>query len=282
MKKLVVIGVGLLGGSVALAAKHRRLAKEIWGFGRRKARIQRAKKLGLLTHATSDLRQACKDADLIVLATPFPLFEFYLRQIAVYAPASCVITDLGSVKSDWVNRWERAASPLKFVACHPMAGSERTGFEHARATLFEGAPCIVTPTTHTDKAALKKVKAFWRGLGGLVLRRSPQAHDKIIGLYSHLTHAASFALVAGAARRMKKKDRGLAGPSYKDATRIAASDPGMWFDIFTYNRDAVMSELGAYIKELKGLRALLKPGKERKLKNWLRRVTESARRERGA
>jgi prephenate dehydrogenase len=282
VKKLVIIGLGLLGGSVAKAAKRGRLAKEIWGFGRRKARMQRAKKLRIITHATVDLRLACQDADLVVLATPFPLFESTLRQIAAYAPGSCLITDLGSVKGAHVRRWEQAAWPLKFVACHPMAGSEKTGFEHASATLFDGAPCVITPTASTDKRALKKVEAFWRGLGGRVLLRSPEAHDKIIGLYSHLTHAVSFAMASNSAKRIKKGDRPLAGPSYKDATRIASSDSELWFDIFDYNSAALKFELDAYIKELKILRALLEPGQEAGLRAWLRRVTASARKERGA
>lgn len=282
MKKLAIIGVGLLGGSVALAAKRKRLAAQVWGFGRNEKRIQRAKKLGVITHATSDLRQACQDADLIVLATPFPLFESCLAQIAVYAPASCVVTDLGSVKGDWVSRWEKAVKPLKFVACHPMAGSEKTGYEHARADLFAGASCIVTPTKLTDKRALGKVEAFWRGLGGVVLRRDPKSHDKIIGHYSHLTHAVSYALAMSTAKRMKKADQRLAGPSYKDATRVAASDPSLWFDVFTYNRGVVSLELDAYIKELKILSALLEPGKEAKLQAWLERAGAQARKERGA
>ncbi len=278
-KKIAIIGVGLLGGSVALAAKKKGLAKEIWGFSKHSERTAKALKQGLITQAGRDLTATVAGADLVVMASPFTQFESLLKTIAKTAPTDCLVTDLGSVKGAWVGRWEAAARPLRFVGCHPMAGSEKTGFEWASAQLFEGAPCILTPSARTDRGALKTVTAFWKALGGKILFRDPAEHDRVIGVFSHLTHAASFALAASAAGAMKKKDFALAGPSFRGAIRIAASDPGLWSDIFKYNRAQIEMGLDAYSRELKSLRVRLRPGKEKALAAWLAKVSKLAQRE---
>jgi prephenate dehydrogenase len=256
MKKLVIIGVGLLGGSIGLAARKRKLANEVWGFGRDSRRLAAARKRGVISHATADLAEACAGADLIVLCTPFTLFESTLKKIAKLAPQGCLVTDVGSVKGAWVGTWEKAAKPLRFVASHPMAGSENTGWEHAGAELFQGAPCLVTPTKASLPAAVAAVAAFWAALGGRVQKLSPARHDQLIGRFSHLTHALAFALSKAASRGLKKSDFSVAGPSYWGNTRIAASDPGLWADIFEYNRKALGVEIDAAVAELKKLRTL--------------------------
>jgi prephenate dehydrogenase len=255
-KKLLIIGVGLLGGSIGLAARKRRLAEEVWGYGRKLSRVKAARRKGLLTHASSDLEEACSGADFIVLCTPFTLFESVLKKIAKFAPEACLVTDVGSVKGAWVSRWERAAKPLRFVPAHPMAGSENTGWEHGRADLFEGAPCILTPTASTSKVALSQVQAFWTALGCRIYRRTSLEHDRLIGRFSHLTHALAFALSKSAARGLKRSDFDLAGPSFWGNTRISASDPGLWTDIFEYNRPVLIEEIDTVIAELRKLREL--------------------------
>lgn len=273
MKKLVIIGVGLLGGSIGLAARKARLAREVWGFGRHPKRLAAARKRGVITHATTSLAEAVTDADLIVLCTPFTLFESTLKQIARLAPATCLVTDVGSVKGAWVGHWERAAKPLRFVGAHPMAGSENTGWEHASAGLFKAAPCILTPTGATSPAALSKIRAFWSALGCRVVKASPARHDQLIGRFSHLTHALAFALSKAASRGLKKADFSLAGPSYWGNTRIAASDAGLWADIFGYNRKVLVSEINTAIGELKKLRSLTGPA----LRRELAKISEAAR-----
>lgn len=276
MKKLVIIGVGLLGGSIGLAARRRRLAGEVWGFGRDLGRLNAAKRKGCLTHATTDLAAACRGADLMVLCTPFTLFESLLRKISGCAPKGCLVTEVGSVKGRAVALWERAASPLAFIASHPMAGSENTGAAHAQAGLFEAAPCIITPTRRSAPKAKAAVAAFWRALGCRVCFKSPAEHDQLIGRFSHLTHALAFALSSAAGRGLKKADFALAGPSYWGNTRIAASDPQLWADIFDYNRAVVAKEVDAAISELCRLKSL----KGAALRAWLAKVSDQARKRR--
>lgn len=273
MNKLVIIGVGLLGGSIGLTARRRKLAKEVWGFGRHAKRLADAKKKGVLTHATTDLAKACEGADLIVLCTPFTIFESTLKKIAKFAPKDCLVTDVGSVKGAWVAKWEKAAKPLRFIASHPMAGSENTGWEHASDTLFEGAPCIVTPTKTGSTGALLKILGFWTSLGCRMKACSPRRHDELIGRFSHLTHALAFALSKSASRGLRKADFAMAGPSYWGNTRIAASDAGLWADIFEYNRKAVGLEINAVIAELKKLKSL----KGAALRRELAKISEAAR-----
>jgi prephenate dehydrogenase len=273
VKKLVILGVGLLGGSIGLTARKRKLAEEVWGFGRDAKRLEAARKKGVLTHATTDLAKACAQADLIVLCTPFTLFEPLLKRISRLAPADCLITDVGSVKGDWCARWEHAALPLRFIGSHPMAGSEKTGWEHASDELFEGAPCIVTPTRTSSTGALLKILGFWTSLGCRMQACSPKRHDLLVGRFSHLTHAMAFALSKSASRGLARKDFSLAGPSYWGNTRIASADAGLWADIFGYNRKVVHAEIDAAIAALRHLKSL----KGRALRLELERISKSAR-----
>jgi prephenate dehydrogenase len=275
-KKAVILGVGLLGGSIALALRKKRLASQVWGFGKNPERLRAALKRGVLTHAAATLPEACAGADLIILCTPFTLFESLLKKVALLAPASCLVTDVGSVKGAWVGRWQRAAMPLRFIASHPMAGSENSGWEHARADLFEGAPCILCPIATSSKPALAKISSLWAALGCRIQRRSPAEHDRLIGRFSHLTHALAFSLFKTAGRGLKKSDYALAGPSFWQNTRVAGSDPGLWADIFEYNRVVLKAEISAATAELKRLGAL----KGGALRRELAAISAAARRAR--
>ena len=255
-KKAVILGVGLLGGSMARALRKQHLSAQVWGWGKSAKRLSAAKRAGLLTHASMDLAEAAEGADLIVLATPFTHFEGLLIQLSQLAPAGCIVTDVGSVKGPWARRWHRAAGKLHFVPGHPMAGSEKTGWEHADARLFKGAAVILTPLPSTSKPALAAVAQLWKDLGAKVHQRSPDAHDRIIGRFSHLTHLVSFALAGHALRGLAPSDLALAGPSFRGATRVAASDAGLWRDIFEYNRKALLAEARGFEAEFKRLRAL--------------------------
>lgn len=273
MNKLVIVGVGLLGGSVGLTARKRKLATQVWGYGKHAARLNAARKAGVISHGTTDLAKACAGAELIVLCAPFSVFEPILKKISRLAPKGCLITDVGSVKGAWVTAWEKAALPCRFIGAHPMAGSEKAGWEHASDSLFEGAPCIVTPTRSSSTGALLKILGFWASMGCRMQACSPDRHDRLIGRFSHLTHALAFALSKSASRGLSQADFALAGPSFWGNTRIAASDAALWADIFEYNRKNLGLEIDAAIRELK----ILKKLKGAALKRELAKISEAAR-----
>ncbi len=276
-RKVCIIGVGLLGGSLGMALKKRRLAGEVCGFGRDAARLALARRLKALDSSSRDLGQAARGADLVVLATPVPRFTEFLGKLALAAPLACVVTDVGSVKGAWVREWEEAAAPLAFVPSHPMAGSEKTGVEAARPDLFEGAPCVCTPTARTPRPALARVESLWRSLGCRLVRLSPGEHDRRLGLLSHLPHAAAFALVR-AIDSLDPMDWSLAGKGFRDTTRVAASDPELWAGIFLANRGVLKRGLKSLRRELDRLAALLDAPGTRGLAGYLEKASSLRRR----
>lgn len=276
-RKAVVVGVGLLGGSLALALKRRRLARSVWGLGRDAKRLMMARRRGLLDEASTEVR-AVAGADLIVLCTPFTLFERQLRALALAAPEGCLVTEVGSVKGASVAAWERAAGPLRFVASHPMAGGELGGFEHARADLFEGAPVILTPTARTHRPSLRRVAGLWKALGGRVALATPKAHDALVGRLSHLPHAAAFSLMALLASRVRAKDLVFAGKGFLDSTRVAGSEAALWRDIFLHHPGFLRAELKGLRAQIAVLEGLLHPSRAAALEAWLARISAARRR----
>jgi prephenate dehydrogenase len=282
-RRVVIAGLGLLGGSLALALKKRRMAARVVAWGRDAAGLQAALRAGLVDEVATDAACA-RGADLILLCAPFKCFEGQLRSLSLTAPKGCVVTDVGSVKGAQVARWQRAAGPLRFVASHPMAGGEKTGWRNAKADLFEGAPCLLTPLAGTDRGALRTVEGFWRGLGMEVARTSPAEHDRIVARVSHLPHAAAFALAAAAARLGPDSDFVWAGKGWFDSSRVAASDAALWADIFLHHPRRMEGALRGLEAEVKRLRGLLKAGRRPALEAWLgraadfRRATEGRRR----
>lgn len=278
-KKVVIVGLGLLGGSLALALKKKRLANSVWGLGRDAKRLLKAQRLGLVDAVATDVG-AAHGADLIVLCTPFSRFEKDLQMLSQAAPEGCLVTDVGSVKGAAVARWERAAGNLKFVASHPMAGGELGGFEHAWAGLFEGAAVLLTPTRLSAPSAVARVASLWKAVGARVSKTTPAAHDALVGRLSHLPHAAAFALMAQIARRSRTKDFAFAGKGFLDSTRIAGSDPALWADIFLHHPRFLRQELKGLRIHIAALEALLKPGRAKALQAWLARIS-TARRQAG-
>lgn len=270
-KRVVIVGLGLLGGSVALALRKRRMAKHIVALGRSLATLRAPKRAGLVDEISVDPRCA-QGADLIVLASPFTQFERQLKALSHAAPPGCLCTDVGSVKGDAVSRWHWAAEPMDFVASHPMAGGERRGWQQARADLFEGAACLLTPLPITRRGAVVRVGRFWEALGMNVALTTPEDHDRIVARVSHLPHAAAFALVAATAGHGPLSDMDFAGKGWADSSRIAASDDALWADIFLHHPkrlDAGLKDLAAEITRLRGL---LKAGKAAPLRAWLRKA----------
>ena len=269
IRKLTILGPGLLGGSIGMAARHRKVADKVAIWARRSEAADEAFRLGAADDAGTDLRRAVADADLIVLATPIGVMQTLAGQIAPLVAPDCVVTDVGSVKYPVVT----ALSGMfpKFVGSHPMAGSEQAGIEAARRDLFDNAACIVTPTATTDKAALQVVHDFWKQLGCQVRTLPPAEHDEIVARISHLPHVVAAAVVnvvcSDGAHPLN-----FVGPGFKDFSRIASGPPEMWTEICQQNRQEIGRALEALIEELGKLRAALANDDGVELKTMLKRA----------
>jgi len=262
IRRLAIVGVGLLGGSVAKAARARGLEAEIVGIGRDAGRLEAARRDGALDHVTTDLAEGVRDADLVVLASPVGVIVTLLDEVAHAGGPETIVTDVGSTKAAIVRAAERLgrARPLRFVGSHPMAGSEQSGYGHARADLFRGATVVVTPTEVSEPAAVKTVSAFWETLGaGRVVTLDPAAHDRAVAAISHLPHLVAMALV-DAVDRFEPSAFDIAARGFRDTTRIAASDPIVWEEIFVANRDALGRSLVAFREALAELERLIAAG----------------------
>ena len=261
IRRLCVVGPGLLGGSVALAARARRLAGEIVVVGRSEASVAPAVRAGAADRGTTDLAVGLRGADFCVLATPVATLERQLAAVWAAAEPGTVITDVGSTKGRIVATAERLAGqrPLDFVGSHPMAGSERAGFAEARADLFVAATVILTPTERTAPAALGRVRAFWEAVGGRPTLLDPLTHDRATAAVSHLPHLVADALV-DAVLRMDPAFLDVAARGFRDTTRIAASSPPVWREIFQDNRAALAEALAAFRKSLDHLEAVIALG----------------------
>jgi prephenate dehydrogenase len=274
IERLAIVGVGLLGGSLAKAARAHALARRIVGIGRDVSRMQAALRDGALDHATTDLAEGVAGADRIVLAAPVLANETLLAQVWEAAPAGSVVTDVGSTKRGIVAAAERLAGGRRrvhFVGSHPMAGSDRAGYGVARVDLFQGATVVLTPTEATDAAAAKSVSELWSAVGARVVTLDPEVHDRAVAAISHLPHVAAWALV-DAVLRFEPDALQIAARGFKDTTRIAASDPDVWREILVDNREAVRASLAAFRAALDGLEALVAAGDGPALTAYLARM----------
>ena len=258
-ERAAIVGVGLIGGSLALAARAAGLIGEVVGLGRSEANLAVARERGIVDRTVRDPADL-GPVDLVVLAVPVRSTAAMARTLLPHLRAGTVVTDVGSVKGEVVTQCEAVLpADRPFVGAHPIAGSERAGAGAADAALFRGAPCILTPSARTDATALARVRALWEGVGARVLTMTPAAHDEALAWVSHLPHVVAYALVAALARA----DSGLAalaGGSWRDATRVAASPAELWRDIFLANADAVLVATDAFAAELARLRAAVAAG----------------------
>lgn len=248
--QLTVLAPGLIGGSVARAARERAIARRIVLWARRpEARLALRDQPWCDAVADSPGEAVC-DASLVVIAAPVDRILPLLRQIAPDLPAGAIVTDVGSVKGE-ITRLSRGVlkDGTHFVGAHPMAGSERTGWQHGSATLFRGRTCFVTPSEGANAGAVEFVVRFWRDLGSEVLTLGPDQHDEIVAHISHLPQVVASSLCSFLARR-NPQWRNHAGGGLRDTTRIAASDPGLWRAILEQNRDEVLRALGEFQDEL--------------------------------
>jgi prephenate dehydrogenase len=261
IRRLSLVGLGLLGGSVAKAARGLRLADEIVAVGRDRERLEPALRDGMVDRVTTDLADGVGGADFCLLATPVATLAALLPAVWTALPADAVLTDVGSTKAAIVRAAERLGEerPLAFVGSHPMAGSEQAGYRVSRPDLFRGATVILTPTERTDSHAVKRVGAFWEALGGRLVTLDPLTHDRATAAISHLPHLVADALV-DAVVRMDPRFFEVAGRGFKDTTRIAASDARVWREIFQENRAGLSEALGAFRAALDHLEGLLAAG----------------------
>ena len=262
-RKITIIGVGLLGGSIGLAVKRRKLARQTAGFVRRAASLKDCERTGAVDFATTDLLAAVWDADLVILCTPLAQMRSRVREMLPALKRGAIVTDVGSVKASVVRELESlvAKSDAHFVGSHPMAGAENTGVNAARADLFASTVCIVTPTKKTNQAALKKVEQFWQAIGSRVLELKPEIHDALVSRSSHLPHVVAATLASHVLSPAQPRHQAtLCANGFRDTMRIASGSPEMWRDIALANRKNLGRSLDVFIADLQKFQRLVKQG----------------------
>ena len=260
-RKMTVIGVGLLGASLAKACKERGLIGEISGYGRNRENLEKAKKLNIIDHCPVNLDEAVNDADLIVLCTPVSTIVPLIQNLTSKVKPGVVITDVGSVKDPVVDGADKLVPEgVFFVGSHPIAGGENSGLEFSKASLYQDAKCVVTPTEKTNKKALEKISTLWQAVGMEVISISSDEHDFIFGAVSHLPHIVAYALMntLGALKTTDNREvTAFSGSGLKDITRIASSDPVMWRDICLSNRNHSLELIDRFQNKLEEIRSTI-------------------------
>ncbi|WP_013629102.1 prephenate dehydrogenase [Rubinisphaera brasiliensis] len=256
-QKLVVIGLGLLGGSVARAARRQNLFASIVGVGRNADRMQQAVEAGIIDSGSTNAETAVADASVVVVCTPVDLIAEQIIRLHRFVPSHALLTDVGSTKFRLCQQiHEELGAESQFIGSHPLAGSEKTGFEHARENLFDGARIVITPDQTARPELVERALQFWSSLGGDVLTMCPHEHDQRLARTSHLPHLAASAL-AGV---VETEDLPLAATGYGDTTRVAAGDPSMWTAIFLENAAATVAATDAYLEQLIAFKEAIQAG----------------------
>jgi prephenate dehydrogenase len=260
-QKITIVGVGLLGGSIGLAVKRRKLAREVAGFVRRAASLPDCEHAGAVDYATTDLLAAVSNADLVILCTPLAQMRALTEQFLPALKRGAIVTDVGSVKADVVRELESLAKKAgaHFVGSHPMAGGEKMGVLAARADLYAGTVCVVTPSKKSDATAVRKLEKFWQSLGARTLRLDAARHDLLVSRSSHLPHVVAATLVNLVLHPANHQTQvGLCATGFRDSTRIASGSPEMWRDIALANRKNLSRSVDDFVAELKRFQTALK------------------------
>ncbi len=253
MKKIVIFGVGLIGGSFALALRKAGVVSEVVGFGRSSATLEEARQLGILDRIGMDVAREVHDADLVLLATPVAQMAELFARIAPHLGTHTLVTDGGSTKSDVVAaaRANLGNKISQFIPAHPIAGAEKSGAAAAQADLYQGKRVVLTPLPENSQESVRLIRETWEWCGANVSELTPQQHDEVFAAVSHLPHLLSFALVHDLAQRDNREQLlSFAASGFRDFTRIAASSPEMWRDISLANREALLKEVKRYADEL--------------------------------
>jgi len=265
LETVAIVGVGLIGGSIGLALRSRGLAARVVGVGRDLKTLQQAQDRGIIDRATTDLEAGVADAEVVVVCTPVSRIPQDVRRAAQAVPAGALVTDAGSTKRQIVESVEsQLAASEVFVGAHPIAGSERAGAVHARAGLLHDRVCVLTPTPRTSAARLQRARDFWGGLGCRMLEMSPTEHDEVLAYTSHLPHA----LAAALASSVPAEWLALAAGAYRDGTRVAAADSGLWTAIFRDNRGPLLKALGTLEERVAAFKYAVMTDDEDAIREW--------------
>ena len=249
-EKTAVIGVGLIGATVALAMKRHGITRKICGFGRNETNLKNARQRGIIDEYALNLKDLCDGADLVMFAAPVGVFKSIAAGIFPYLKAGTIVSDVGSVKGALVYEMESAMPEgVCFVGAHPIAGNDKSGIDAADPGIFNGAKCIITPTARTDKAACQLITSMWERFGSKVELLSPELHDEIMSSISHLPHIAAYALV-NAVKEINPQFFDYSGTGFMDTTRIAMSSSEVWRDICILNKDNILRHLDAYKRQI--------------------------------
>jgi prephenate dehydrogenase len=276
--RLAVIGVGLIGGSLALALKAAGAVGEVVGVGRGRANLEKALELGVIDRIADDAVDGCRQADVIFLATPVLALADVAATILPHLRPGAILTDGGSVKAAVVEAIEPLLPPgIHFVPGHPIAGTEKSGAEAAFPTLYQGRRCILTPTERTDAAALMLVGRMWETVGSAVVQMDVVKHDRILAAISHLPHMVAYSLVnaVGSYDRYEENILAYSAGGFRDFTRIASSDPSMWRDIAMTNRAALLEMMELFERYLAELKEDVRAGDGSRLFEFFQRSKES-------
>jgi prephenate dehydrogenase len=258
--KVAVIGVGLIGGSFALALKQAKAATRVVGVGRNPANLKLALERGIIDSIAPDAASAARDADLVLVSTPVAQFPAVFSALK---ETKALITDGGSTKRDVIAAARKALGKgiARFVPAHPIAGAEKSGAGAASADLFRGKRVVITPLRENAKESISKVEAAWSACGARVSRMDPEEHDAVLATVSHLPHVLAYALVHGVTKRNNSEQLfSFAAGGFRDFTRIASSHPEMWRDICLANRDRLLQEMKSYANDLGSIRKLIQKG----------------------
>jgi prephenate dehydrogenase len=264
--RISIIGLGLIGGSLAMAIRAGLSDCQITGYDAQANAMDEAMAAGVIDQTAQSAAMACEGADCVVVCVPVGGMSGILEEIAGYLEPGAVVTDVCSTKRSVVAMAGRLLpAAVHFVGSHPMAGRELSGLGAARPDLFNAALCLTTPIDQTDLSALEKVEAFWRSLGAKTVRLSPEEHDRLVAQISHLPHLLASALV----NSVSKEALQIAGPGFRDATRIAAGDPALWRQILEDNARQVRAALCQLRRELDAVDIMLEQSQGDDLQTWL-------------
>ncbi len=276
--QLGVIGCGLMGGSFALALKRAGLVKRVIGYSKSPSTTERAKKMGVIDDTAESALLAVSGSDIVLLAVPVSASEATFKAIRHLVEPGVLFMDVGSTKRDVVDAARRVLKERvsSFVPAHPIAGKEVSGVSHADATLYAGRQVIITPLPQTDPELVQKATDVWSAIGAQVLRMTPENHDAAFAAVSHLPHMLAFAFFNSVAKQPAGRDfLSLAGPGFRDFTRIAASDPEVWRDILMSNREEILKQSMRFRHTLDALEHVIKTGNAEALEDLIRSASDA-------
>ena len=276
--QLGVIGCGLMGGSFALALRRAGLVKRVVGYSKSPSTTEKARRMGVLDQAAESALMAVSGSDIVLMAVPVAASEATFRAIRHLIEPGVLLMDVGSTKRDVVDAARRVLKEAlpNFVPAHPIAGKEVAGIEHADATLYQGRQVILTPLPQTEPSLIQKATDAWAAIGAQVLRMTPENHDAAFAAVSHLPHLLAFAYINGVAGQRASRDfLSLAGPGFRDFTRIAASDPTVWRDILLANRDELLKQSKQFRQALDAMEYVMSSGNAEALEELIRAASSA-------